>query len=118
MLPVDQTQTDSRPPHRALASSRGIVVGPPVTSRRSDAPVVFDLTDLEVFYGTFRAVRGVTMEIYKHEITAFIGPSGCGKTTVLRSFNRMHDVTPGARVAGGLRYRGAELYGEGVSATE
>jgi len=58
------------------------------------------------------------MKILKNEITAFIGPSGCGKTTVLRSFNRMHDVTPGARVAGGLRYRGVELYGPTVSATE
>jgi phosphate transport system ATP-binding protein len=89
-----------------------------VASNRPDTPVVFDLADLEVFYGTFRAVRGVTMKIFKNEITAFIGPSGCGKTTVLRSFNRMHDVTPGARVAGGLRYRGAELYAPTVSATE
>ncbi|HEY5950139.1 MAG TPA: phosphate ABC transporter ATP-binding protein PstB, partial [Kofleriaceae bacterium] len=60
----------------------------------------------------------VNMKIFRNEITAFIGPSGCGKTTVLRSFNRMHDVTPGARVAGGLRYRGAEIYGPNVSATE
>ena len=58
------------------------------------------------------------MKIFKNEITAFIGPSGCGKTTVLRCFNRMHDVTPGARVAGGLRYHGADLYGPNVSATE
>src|SRR5262249_46479502 len=68
------------------------------TGKQTDAPVVFDLDGLEVFYGTFRAVRGVTMKIHKNEITAFIGPSGCGKTTVLRSFNRMHDVIPGARV--------------------
>jgi phosphate transport system ATP-binding protein len=80
--------------------------------------VVFDLDKLEVFYGKFRAVRNVTMQIFRNEITAFIGPSGCGKTTVLRSFNRMHDVTPGARVAGRLRYHAADLYGENVSATE
>jgi ABC-type glutathione transport system ATPase component len=63
-----------------------------------DAPVVFDTTDVEVFYGSFRAVRGVTMQVYAKQITAFIGPSGCGKTTMLRAFNRMHDVIPGARV--------------------
>ena len=120
MLPTSQSETDRRPASRITAGTKGVVVNPPpaVTSKRADAPVVFDLADLEVYYGAFRAVRGVTMDIYKHEITAFIGPSGCGKTTVLRSLNRMHDVTPGARVAGGLRYRGTELYGENVSATE
>jgi len=58
------------------------------------------------------------MQIYKNQIAAFIGPSGCGKTTVLRCFNRMHDVTPGARVVGGLRYHQVELYSPNVSATE
>nr|HEX4319242.1 phosphate ABC transporter ATP-binding protein PstB [Kofleriaceae bacterium] len=82
------------------------------------APVVFELADVEVFYGAFRAVRGVTMNIQKNQITAFIGPSGCGKTTVLRSLNRMHDVIPGARVAGQVRYHGVDLYGAGVSPTE
>src|SRR5262245_9459815 len=85
---------------------------------RPERRVVFELEDLEVFYGTFRAVRDVSMEILHNEITALIGPSGCGKTTVLRCFNRMHDVTPGARVAGGLKYRGVDLYGPNVSATE
>jgi phosphate transport system ATP-binding protein len=80
--------------------------------------VVFDLQQLEVFYDSFRAVRNVTMQIFKNEITALIGPSGCGKTTVLRCFNRMHDLTPGARVAGGLRYHTADLYGTNVSAVE
>jgi phosphate transport system ATP-binding protein len=71
-----------------------------------------------VFYGSFRAVRGVNLEIGAHQITAFIGPSGCGKTTVLRSLNRMHDVIPGARVAGKVRYHGVDLYAPEVSATE
>ena len=83
-----------------------------------ETPVVFDVEDAEVFYGSFRAVRGVTMKIHKNQITAFIGPSGCGKTTMLRAFNRMHDVIPGARVAGKLRYHGVDLYGPDVSATE
>src|SRR5579884_3629095 len=78
------------------------------------APVVFELDNAEVWYGSFRAVSGVNMKIHKNQITAFIGPSGCGKTTVLRSLNRMHDVIPGARVAGGVRYHGIELYGPDV----
>ncbi len=82
------------------------------------APVVFDLEKLEVFYGAFRAVHDVSMQIRKNQITAFIGPSGCGKTTVLRTFNRMNDVIPGARVGGKLLYHGVDLYGPAVSATE
>ncbi|MBL0219695.1 MAG: phosphate ABC transporter ATP-binding protein [Myxococcales bacterium] len=93
-----------------------------IERRTAPAPeateVVFDVDNVEVFYGQFRAVRGVTMKIHKNQITAFIGPSGCGKTTMLRAFNRMHDVIPGARVAGTLRYHGVDLYGPEVSATE
>ncbi|HWO24768.1 MAG TPA: phosphate ABC transporter ATP-binding protein PstB [Kofleriaceae bacterium] len=83
-----------------------------------EPPAVFELSDVEMFYGAFRAVRGVSMKIYKNQITAFIGPSGCGKTTVLRAFNRMHDLTPGARVVGKLLYHGVDLYAPEVSATE
>jgi phosphate transport system ATP-binding protein len=81
-------------------------------------PVVFDIENVEVYYSAFRAVRGVNLAIGSHQITAFIGPSGCGKTTVLRSLNRMHDVIPGARVAGKVRYHGVDLYAPEVSATE
>jgi phosphate transport system ATP-binding protein len=84
----------------------------------ADAPVVFTLDNLEVFYGTFRAVRDVSLEIHQHEITAFIGPSGCGKTTVLRCLNRMNDLIAGARVGGKITFRGIDIYGEDVSATE
>jgi phosphate transport system ATP-binding protein len=83
-----------------------------------ETPTVFELDDVEVFYGAFRAVRGVSMKIHANQITAFIGPSGCGKTTMLRAFNRMHDVIPGARVTGKLQYHGIDLYGPEVSATE
>ena len=83
-----------------------------------EAPVIFELENAEVFYGSFRAVHGVSMTIHEKQITAFIGPSGCGKTTMLRALDRMHDVIPGARVGGVVRYRGADLYGPGVSAVE
>ena len=83
-----------------------------------EAPVVFALDKLEVFYGSFRAVRDATLQIHEKEITAFIGPSGCGKTTVLRCLNRMNDLIPGARVGGKITYHGIDLYSAEVSATE
>jgi phosphate transport system ATP-binding protein len=88
------------------------------TSADDDYPVVFDVKDLSVFYGSFRAVRDVGLPIRKHEVTAFIGPSGCGKTTVLRCFNRMNDLIDGARVEGTLTYHGVDLYDPKVSPVE
>ena len=79
-----------------------------------EGEVVFELERLNVYYGAFRAVRDVTLDIHRSQITAFIGPSGCGKTTLLRSLNRMHDLTNGVRVEGGLRYHGDDLYGSSV----
>jgi len=75
---------------------------------------IFEIENLSVYYGTFRAVRDVSLNMRKGQITAFIGPSGCGKTTLLRSLNRMHDLIPGVRVEGSLRYQGDDLYGPGV----
>ncbi len=82
------------------------------------AKVVFAVSDLSVYYGEFRAVRDVTMDVHQYEITAFIGPSGCGKSTVLRCFNRMNDPIPGARVEGDLRYHGVDVYGPKVQPVE
>ena len=80
--------------------------------------VVLTATDLAVFYGDFRAVRDVNLEIRRGEITAFIGPSGCGKSTVLRCFNRMNDLVAGARVEGSVKYHGIDLYGDQADAGE
>jgi phosphate transport system ATP-binding protein len=79
---------------------------------------VFDVDDLAVYYGGFKAVREVTLKIRPNEIAAFIGPSGCGKSTVLRCFNRMNDTIPNARVEGSIKYHGVDLYGPNVSATQ
>jgi phosphate transport system ATP-binding protein len=80
--------------------------------------VVFETTDVAVFYGDFRAVRDINLPILKNEITALIGPSGCGKTTFLRCLNRMNDLIEGARVEGELFYHGVDLYDERVDAVE
>ncbi len=85
---------------------------------KSAEDVVFQATDLSVFYGDFRAVRDVNLAIHQGEITALIGPSGCGKSTVLRSFNRMNDLIPTARVEGLLQYRGVDLYHPKVDPVE
>src|SRR5687768_18008490 len=57
---------------------------------------------LEFFYGDFRALKGISMPVYEHKVTALIGPSGCGKSTFLRCFNRMHDLYPGHRYDGSI----------------
>ena len=77
--------------------------------------VIFDVRDVSIYYGSFKAVTGVSLPIYEHEVTAFIGSSGSGKSTVLRSFNRMNDLVPGARVEGTMSYRGLDLYSKDVS---
>src|SRR5690606_18433435 len=73
-----------------------------------------DVKDLDIYYGDFHAVKGVSMTIEPRSVTAFIGPSGCGKSTFLRTLNRMHEVIPGARVEGEVLIYGQNLYGKGV----
>ena len=63
------------------------------------------VSDLNIYYGDFLAVEGVTIPIAARSVTAFIGPSGCGKSTFLRTLNRMHEVIPGARVEGKIMHR-------------
>lgn len=72
------------------------------------------VSDLNIYYGDFLAVRKVDMRIEPRSITALIGPSGCGKSTFLRSLNRMHEVIPGARVEGTVLLDGQDIYGPGV----
>ncbi|WP_181309566.1 phosphate ABC transporter ATP-binding protein PstB [Nocardioides campestrisoli] len=77
-----------------------------------------DVSDLNIYYGDFLAVEGVSMTIRARAVTAFIGPSGCGKSTFLRSLNRMHEVIPGARVEGKVVVDGQSLYDPGVDPVE
>ena len=82
------------------------------------SPTVIAVNKLDVHYGTFCAVRGIGMQIKENRVTAFIGPSGCGKSTVLRCFNRMNDLIPGARVSGEINFYGQDLYAADVDPTE
>jgi phosphate transport system ATP-binding protein len=79
---------------------------------------VFEVDGLDVSYGGKLALEGVSLEVRKNFVTAFIGPSGCGKSTFIRCFNRMNDLIPGAVVAGRILYHGRDLYGSNVDPVE
>jgi phosphate transport system ATP-binding protein len=85
---------------------------------RKPREAIFSLDDVTVSYSKKPAVRGVSFDIGKNEITALIGPSGCGKSTVIRCFNRMNDLIPGATVDGTILYHGQDLYAPQVDAVE
>jgi phosphate transport system ATP-binding protein len=71
-----------------------------------------------VFYGSFRAVQGVNLNIERKNVTAIIGPSGCGKSTVLRSFNRMNELVPSSHIKGEVLFMGQNIYAPGVDPVE
>ncbi len=73
---------------------------------------ILSIKNLNLHYGDFHALKNVSMEIPKGEITAFIGPSGCGKSTLLKTLNRMNDLVEGCRVDGDIRLDGADIYKE------
>ncbi len=72
----------------------------------------------DIYYGSYRAVKDVCIDIFKNKITAFIGPSGCGKSTILRCFNRLNDLIEGFRVTGKVSYHGQDLYHPEVDPVE
>ncbi|AFI62580.1 phosphate ABC transporter ATP-binding protein [Bifidobacterium animalis subsp. animalis MCC 1489] len=73
-----------------------------------------DIRHLNIYYGSFLAVEDVNLHIAANKVTAFIGPSGCGKSTVLRTLDRMHEITPGAHVTGEVLLEGKNLYAKDV----
>ena len=80
--------------------------------------VVFDVDKLGVSYDGSIALSGVSLEIYRNYVTAFIGPSGCGKSTFIRCFNHLNDLIPGARINGKILYHEQDLYGPDVDPVE
>jgi phosphate transport system ATP-binding protein len=80
------------------------------TTGSNHTDYAIQVRDMSFYYGSFRAVKNVSMEIERKKITAIIGPSGCGKSTVLRSFNRMNDFIPGVRVEGEILFHQQNIY--------
>jgi phosphate transport system ATP-binding protein len=107
---------------RALDVHHGESAAPAVEGAEPKPKVareaIFRLEDVTVSYGAKPAVRGVSFNIGRNEITALIGPSGCGKTTLIRCLNRMNDLVPSAKVEGRVLYHGQDLYAPDVDAVE
>lgn len=72
----------------------------------------YTIKDLELFYGDFKALKNINLNIQEKEITAFIGPSGCGKSTLLKTLNRMNDLVEGCRITGSVKLDGEDIYGK------
>jgi phosphate transport system ATP-binding protein len=112
-------------PDVAVGPEPAATVRPDVDTRREarhqlpDRPIpVIECDDVDIYYGAFRAVDGVSLGFGHNEITAMIGPSGCGKSTVLRALNRMNDLIPGARVTGRIAYHHQDIYDTEVDPIE
>ena len=116
MAQDDRPQT-GRDVREAAAARAGIAVRPEEFQQQRFTGVrekVFELKGVDVLYSGVTAVKGISMEIGRNEVTALIGPSGCGKSTLLRCLNRMNDLIPTAEVRGELLYHGEDLYGPDV----
>src|SRR5215218_7615727 len=116
MAQDDKAQT-GRETREMAAARAGIAVRPAEFQQNRSTgqrEKVFELKGVDVAYGGTAAVKGISMEIARNEVTAMIGPSGCGKSTLLRCLNRMNDLVPTAEVSGELLYRGEDLYGPSV----
>ena len=112
-------QRDDRMREEAAAAARATGAVPAVdgvAAQPAAEPrdVIFDVDDISVFYGDHKAIRNVTMDLHRNEITALIGPSGCGKSTFIRCLNRMNDLIPSARVEGKIVYHGEDLYASDI----
>ena len=114
----DPMSVDDRAP---TGSAPAISLAPPTAPTADQATaseVKITVRELNVFYGTRRAVRDVNMDVAARSVTAFIGPSGCGKSTILRCFDRMNDLIPSAKVRGSILLDGEDIYGPDVQPVE
>ena len=85
-------------------------IAPPVAApREAPTPVTMSIRHLDFYYGAFRALKDVSLDIAERQVTAFIGPSGCGKSTLLRALNRMYSLYPNQRAQGEIRFNGRNI---------
>jgi phosphate transport system ATP-binding protein len=108
---AESSEAEMKPPLPSTSTS----TAPASTRSSAGRPAkTIETRDVNLFYGDFQAVEGVTMTVEPNKVTALIGSSGCGKTTFLRSLNRMHELTAGARTEGEITLDGQDVYGRGV----
>ena len=113
-----EPETDGAVGPPAAGPSSAELVSPEVAVQGDRRAKTIETTALNLFYGDFHAVEDVTMTIEPNKVTALIGSSGCGKTTFLRSLNRMHELTVGARVEGRITLDGQDIYAKGIDPVE
>jgi phosphate transport system ATP-binding protein len=101
-----------------LAPVAGMAPAPAAPLPEPDPGVAIETRDLEFFYGGTLALRKITVQIPRNQVTAFIGPSGCGKSTLLRCVNRMNDLIDSVRVGGHMRLAGQDIYERKVDVIE
>jgi phosphate transport system ATP-binding protein len=111
-----ETDTGTGPEPAAASPGDAVSPGESVVDMRRAKTI--EARALNLFYGDFHAVENVTITIEPNRVTALIGSSGCGKTTFLRSLNRMHELTVGARVEGQITLDGQDIYAKGVDPVE
>ena len=81
-----------------------------MTEQITAAAPIMTTRQLELYYGSFQALKGIDMDIMEREITAFIGPSGCGKSTFLKTLNRMNDLVDGVKITGEVKFHGQDIF--------
>ena len=116
-MSANEPITAPRPASPPEVKPAPVTGAPAAKAERPPPEVTFDIRDLCVFYGAGQALHDVTLQIHAHQVTAIIGPSGCGKSTFIRTLNRMHELTPGARHTGSIRLMGEDLYGPNIDPT-
>ncbi len=95
-----------------------VEIANPNTKAAANGHYAIEARDLHIFYGNFRAIKAVNLEIERQKVTAIIGPSGCGKSTMLRSFNRMNELVPTAHARGEVIFYGQNIYEPHVDPVE
>jgi phosphate transport system ATP-binding protein len=95
-----------------------VVTASPRSSPTTGLPLTFQIKDLSLWYGSFQAIRDVSLDIASKRVTALIGPSGCGKSTLIRCLDRMNDLIPNVRVTGSVLFRGEDIYAPDTDAVE
>jgi len=111
--PIQANSISTRSPVTAPA----VVPQAPAATEAAPLAMAFAIKDFSLWYGANQALYSVAIDIPSRSVTAIIGPSGCGKSTFLRALNRMHELTPGTRIAGDLRLFGEDLYAPGIDPT-
>ena len=79
---------------------------------------VISAKNLNLWYGDFKALKNISLDVGEREITALIGPSGCGKSTFLKTLNRMNDLVPGVRIEGDVRLKGQDIFARDMELTD